>query len=42
MTKIGSNEQIDYRRRRLVGVAALSVVAAQLGLDMSSPFRLAV
>ena len=32
MSKIGSSEQIDPRRRRFLGTAALSVAAAQLGV----------
>jgi hypothetical protein len=32
MTKIDASERIDYSRRRLFGVAALSAAVAQLGL----------
>jgi hypothetical protein len=37
MTKIDSSEQIDHRRRRLLGAATVSVAVAQLGLARSAP-----
>jgi len=37
VTQFDHSEQIDYRRRRFFGFAALSAAAVQLGLTSAAP-----